>query len=91
MIRDHGDDLRVELAAARAPQQVDEAVVVAGDHDRDAPALTPPADLPVHLKPRRHLLLKARLPVLARSGQIVEEELGAQEEAPAARIGGVLV
>src|ERR1035441_2028988 len=65
-------------------------MIVAGDQDRQAPALPPPADLPVHAEVRGHLGLKALLEILAVE-RLLEEELGAQEEAPAAGVGGVLV
>ena len=67
MVGDHRHDVRVELAAAPAPEQVEQAVVVAGDEDRDAPALAPPADLPVHLEALRDLGREARLEALASS------------------------
>ena len=60
-------------------------MVIARDQDRDAQALTPPADLPVHLKApgdvRREVLREARA-----VGLLIEEELGAQEEPTAGRV-----
>lgn len=65
-------------------------MVVAGDKDREATALAPPADLPLHREARGDLGKEGFLEGDAIEG-LLQEELSAQEEAPAARVGGVLV
>src|ERR1035437_10844428 len=99
MVRDHRHDLPVELAAAPAPEQVQEAVVMARDEDGDALTLAPEAELPVHLEARGNVPVKFRLQTLApagfhvrvcafdlRAGRLRQEELGAQEEPPPAPV-----
>jgi hypothetical protein len=56
-------------------------VVVAGDEDRRAPALPPPAQLPVHRERPRDLAREGFAQRLA-AGLLSQEELGPQEEAP---------
>jgi hypothetical protein len=68
VVGDHRDEVGVELAAAPAPQQVDQAVVGAGDEDRDAAALAPEAQLPVHLGAPGDLGLEALTQPLAGPG-----------------------
>jgi len=90
MVRDHGHDLRVELAAAPAPQHLLQTVVVARHEDRDALVLPPPAELPVHRKASGDLGVEALLQRLPLEW-LLEEELGAQEEPATGGIRGVLV
>jgi hypothetical protein len=79
------DDLRVELLATPAPQQLLKAVVLARDEDRDALAHRGVPEPPVHGE------------ALAHGGEVVcdiragARELHPQEERPAGGIGGVLV
>ena len=67
MVGEHRDHLRVELSPAPAPEQVDQAVVVARDEDRHTPALAPEAQLPVHLEALRDLPGEALPQPLARA------------------------
>ncbi len=91
VVADHSDDIRVELAPTPAPEQIHQAVVVARNEHRHALALTPVADLPLHRKTFGHFCLEARAEALAVGGQTLQEELGAQIEAPTRRVGRVLV
>ncbi len=65
VVGDHRHDLRVQLTTTPTPQQVQQAMVMAGDEDRDALALAPPANSPVHLKAPGDLRLEARLQPIA--------------------------
>ena len=77
-----------ELAAAPAPEQVGEAVVLARDHDRDPLALARLLEAVVHLQRPRDLLLEAAVDGLALAvGHRVEDH--PHEEPPLA--AGVLV
>jgi hypothetical protein len=76
MVGDHRHDLHVELAAAPAPQQLLQAMVMARDQDREAPALTPPADLPSHVESLGELRLEFLLEALT-GGTTGRDELGA--------------
>ena len=58
---------------------------MAGDEDREAPALPPPTHLPLHRKARGDLGREALLEGGAIEG-LLEKELSAQKEAPAARV-----
>jgi len=92
VVGDHDADVGVlELPAPDAPEQVEQAVVLAGDHQRDAlrgrGRMQPPAELQRtgHLAGERGAQrVQARL-------KLLEAEDHAQEEAPGLGIRGVLV
>jgi hypothetical protein len=92
VVGDDQRDLRVQLAAPVAPQQLGQAVVVARDEDRHPLAmlgvLEPPAAGP---EPGAHLLGELRLERVGRLLQPVELELQPHEELAAVGVGGVLV
>ena len=48
VVGDHEADVEVELVAARAPEQVEQAVVVAADHDRPALGHAGVGERPLH-------------------------------------------
>jgi hypothetical protein len=73
-----------------APDGVVQAMVLTGDEDRDAPALPPPADPPIHLEARGDISGELRPQALA-VGPVRQEELGAHEEPATARVRRVLV
>ena len=54
MVRDDGDDLHAELAAAPAPDQLEQAVLLARREEHDALALARRRQPPAHLEPPRH-------------------------------------
>ena len=88
VVGDDADDLGAELAAAPAPEQVGEAVVLARDHDRDPLALARLGEAVLHLEAGGDLPLEALVEVglpLVRNG--VEDH--PHEEA--ALVAGVLV
>ena len=60
-------------------------MVVPGDQNGETRALTPPADLPVHLKAPGKRRGEALAEALALN-RLRQEELGAQEEPPAAGV-----
>jgi len=55
VIRDHDDDLEIELLAAGAPQQVEQAVIATADHDRHALGHAGVGERPAHVKRLRDL------------------------------------
>ena len=83
-----GDDLAAEVAVAPAPEQVGEAVVLAGDHDRHPLRPAGLVELVVHLERLADLPREAQLQRLALAvGHAVEDH--PHEEAPLG--AGVLV
>ena len=90
MVRDDSDDVHVELAAAPAPQQVEQAVVVFGDEQRDR--LAPSGVDQAVLEPQ----LRADLsqPLLQRREGVIgtrQVELHPQREAAAIRVARELI
>ena len=92
VVGDDGDDVGVELAAAPAPEQVEEAVVVARGEERHALALARVGEAPVHRERPADVARRTR--ARARRGaraRLVEPELHAHEERAALGVGRVLV
>ena len=90
VVGDHAFDLHLQLAAALAPEQIEQAVVLARGHQRDAPALVRVGDPPVHREARRELAergLEARPPGF----ETGEVERRAHEEGAVLGVGRVLV
>jgi hypothetical protein len=90
VVGDDQADVEVELLAARAPQQVEQAVVVAADHDRRALGQARVGEGPLHRKRPADLGGEALLELLAHRLQAGAMEDHPQEEAPAGRVGRVL-
>ena len=88
MVGDDQRDVAVELAPAPAPEQVEQAVVGLGDHQRDPLALPGRGQAPLHPEAPRDLV-----EALLETGERVagDLELDPHEELSALRIGGVLV
>src|SRR5581483_9923986 len=89
VVRDHLHDLRAQLAAAPAPEEVEQAVLVARDEHRSA-LRTPVLEAPLHPEPARDLVVERALE-LGRVGPLGGEvELGPHEEGAALRVRRVL-
>ena len=91
VVGQHEPDVGVELAAAPAPQQVEQAVVLARDEDRDALAIGRVGDRPLHRERLGDLRRERPLQLGAAEVEPVEVERHAHEERPAGRVGRVLV
>ena len=82
-------DLGVELAAPVAPQQVDEAVVLAADQDRHPLRRVGVGQPPVHVEPVADLLRERAAERVEVA--LLERELHPHEELAALGVGRVLV
>jgi hypothetical protein len=91
VVRDHEPDVEVELVAPRPPQQIEQAVVVAADHDRAALGQAGGGERPVHPEPRPDLGGEAPLEVQAHRRQARAVKDRAQEERASLGVGRVLV
>jgi hypothetical protein len=87
----HERDLRVQLAATLAPQQLGQAVVVAGDQDRHPLAPLGVREAPVAAERLPHRGGELRFQRAGPCLEPVEAELEPHEELTAVRVGGVLV
>ena len=90
MVGDHEADVEVQLAAPRAPQEVQQAVVVAADHDRHALGHAGVGERPLHAETAADLRGEASLDLLARRRQARAMKDHPQEEHAALGIGRVL-
>jgi hypothetical protein len=88
---DDADDLPVEVAAAPAPEQVEQAVVVARREQREPLAPGRVGEAPLHRERPPDPLGERALQLLAARLEPLEQELRPHEEAPALRVGRVLV
>ena len=86
VVGDDGDDVGAELAAAPAPEQVGEAVVLARDHDRHPLALARLGEAVVHLEAVGDLRLEAAVDLLAFAGGDGVEGHAHEEAALVARV-----
>ena len=88
MVGDHQRDLAVQLAAPAAPEQVQQAVVLARDEHADALGAPRVVQAPLHHKAVGHRVRERPREVLA---ERLDGEGHAHEERAALRIGGVLI
>jgi hypothetical protein len=91
MVGNHHHDRHVELAAAIAPQQIEQAVVFLGRHDSDALWLRGLGQPEIHIEPRGHLLTEIPLKGVSRGRQPGQVEYRPLHERAAGRLGGVLI
>ena len=91
MVRDHGDDVGVELAAPPAPEQVEQAVVVFRGEERGALPPVGVGEAPVHGERLGDSLGEGALELVPPLEQPLEAELHPHEEGSAFWIGRVLV
>jgi hypothetical protein len=86
VVGDDGDDVGAELAAAPAPEQVGEAVILTRDHDRHPLALARLGKAVIHLEAVGDLALKAAVDLLAVAGGNGVEGHAHEEAALVARV-----
>jgi hypothetical protein len=93
VVRDHGDDVGLELVAAPAPapEQVEQAVVLARREHRRALCLVRVGEAPVHLERLRHLCGEGAFELVPPLEQPLEPEHHPHEERAALGVGRVLV
>jgi hypothetical protein len=91
VIGDHHGNIDRQLAALPAPQQFHQRVIVLRDQDRHALPVDGVGHAPVHREGPPHLFVECRPQRLSRDIETRRLEFQAQEEAPAFRIGGMLV
>ncbi len=91
VVGDHEAHLDRQLAAPPAPEQVEQAVVLARDEDRHALGRLRVDDPPLHAHRRAHLGGERVGERGTAPGEAREVELHAQEEAPALVVGRILV
>jgi hypothetical protein len=91
VVGDHLPDLHVELAAPPAPEQIEQAVVLAGDQQRHALRPRGVVEAPFHREALSDLRVEAAPQLVERSRQAAHVEDLTQEEGAALGVGRVLV
>ena len=91
MVGNHHHDRHVELAAAIAPQQIEQAVVFRGCHDCDAFRFGSLSQPEIHVEPRGDLFTEIAFEGVARGGEPWQVENGPLHERAAGLLSGVLV
>ncbi len=91
MVGDHHHHRHVELAATVAPQQIEQAVVFLGRHDRDPFGFGGLGQPEVHVELRGDLLAKITFERVARGRQPGQVKDRALHERAAGLLGGMLV
>src|SRR5207249_6556019 len=91
MIRYDGDNVRIELASAPAPEEVQEAVVIARDKQRRALTFARVREAPSHPEWPADPFGEGAFELLPPILQRFEPELHSHEEVPALGVGRMLV
>jgi hypothetical protein len=91
VVGDDQTDVEVELPAPPAPEDVEQAVVLARDHQRHALRPRGVVQSPLHLEAARDLLVEPAPELIERRRQAAQVEHHAQEERAPLGVGRVLV
>jgi hypothetical protein len=91
VVGDHQADVEVELAAAPAPHEVEQRVVVARDHHRHALRASRVVEAPRHVERAPDLIGELALELVQGGRQAAGVEHHSQEERAALGVGRVLV
>ncbi len=89
MVRDHADDLRIEVSPPRTPEQVQQTVLLTRDQHGDATRLVRIGEPPIHAERLGDVRHEAPLEIVARAA--FQTERHPHVERPALGLGRVLV